>query len=420
MTATEIVFPKAGAQHRALRTDLARLNVWEGAVRSGKTFTSILRFVEECATGPPGRFAMIGKTERTLKRNVVDELYSMLPRGAVDHNRGEGEIRIGTRRCYAYGANDERAETKLRGATLAGAYGDEITLWPESFFRMLLTRLSVPDARLIGTTNPDLPTHYLNRDFLKRADELGLVRLHFVLEDNPTLSDEYVESLKREFSPPGSVWYRRYILGEWTLAEGVIWQAFNDRQHVVSTLPEIVEWWIGVDYGTTNPFVALLIGLGVDDRLYVAREWRHDSRKAHKQLTDVEYSQQLRDWIEPTGITPSRWFVDPSAASFHVQMWRDGVLNVQNANNDVEQGLRLVGSLIANDRVRFHESCAGLLDEIPSYVWDDKAAERGVEQPVKKDDHGPDALRYALMGLRHVWRRWLYLGRGRTDDADTR
>src|SRR5690606_4293976 len=138
-----------------------------------------------------------------------------------------------------------------RGMTLAGAYGDEVTLWPESFFTMLLSRLSVPGAQFFGTTNPDSPGHWLKKRYLDRADELSLRRFRFTLADNPALDPAYVEALKREYT---GLWYRRYILGEWVAAEGAIYDMFDPDRHVARELPEILHWWVGVDYGTTNPF----------------------------------------------------------------------------------------------------------------------------------------------------------------------
>jgi hypothetical protein len=176
---------------------------------------------------------------------------------------------------------------------------------------------------------------------------------------------------------------------------------------------------LAIDYGTTNPFVALLIGLGGDDRLYVAREWRWDSKKERGQRTDAQYSVALRKWLDEldpeqqdigslVGARIPEWlFVDPSAASFAVQLHHDNWSGVMGADNAVANGIRSVSSLLAADRLRIHHTCTGLIDEMTSYVWDPKAAQRGVEQPLKVDDHGPDALRYGIMGTRRWWQHWL-------------
>ncbi|GAB7388986.1 hypothetical protein BSNK01_28240 [Bacillaceae bacterium] len=170
-------------QLSSITQSTARLNIWQGAVRSGKTIASIVRWLDFIATGPPGDLLMVGKTERTLKRNILDVLDQILGSRRFKYNKGEGEVYICGRCIYVVGANDERSEAKIRGMTLAGAYGDEITLWPESFFRMLLSRLSVRGAKFFGTTNPDSPYHWLKRDFLDKSD-IDLRTWHFTLEEN--------------------------------------------------------------------------------------------------------------------------------------------------------------------------------------------------------------------------------------------
>lgn len=409
-----------------------RLNVWEGSVRSGKTIASLLAWLQYVRTGPAGNLAMIGKTERTLKRNVIDVLTELVGPRLCKLNSGTGELWLCGRRVYVAGANDERAVDKIRGLTLAGAYVDEATIVPESFWSMLLTRLSVPGAQLFATTNPDHPRHWLLRDYLNRAGvwlqhdgtvragdrgSLDLARFSFRLVDNATLSPAYVEALLLEFS---GLWRRRFVDGEWVIAAGAIFDQLDATPggpHVYAgPTPPVSRWSLGVDYGTSNPFVALLFG--VDDAegvLYVAREWRWDSAAERRQLTDAEYSARVRLWLDSLDAAGElagcrdleRLDVDPAAASFVAQLWRDGFPGVHGADNRVADGIRAVAALLAARRLQVHESCTGLLDELAGYVWDPKAADRGVEQPLKVDDHGPDALRYGVMGLRRRWRHWL-------------
>lgn len=425
------VAPLVGKQRQSVELADHRLNIWDGSVRSSKTISSLIAWLLYVRSGPAGNLAMVGKTERTLKRNVIDVLVEMLGPKRCRHVQGEGELHLLGRRIYLAGANDERAQEKIRGLTLAGAYVDEASVIPESFWAMLLTRLSVEGARLFGTTNPDSPNHWLLQ-YLKRAstwidhdgnlhrlhgdDRLDLARFSFRLADNPTLSPAYVEALAREFT---GLWYQRFILGLWVLAEGAIYDTFDPRPggpHVVDRLPPMEEWWLGVDYGTANAFVTLLFGLGVDHRIYVAREWRWDSRKERRQLTDAEYSRRLRDWLDglgwPDGHSADlvdRVYVDPSAASFITQLWSDGWVGVRGANNDVADGIRSVSSLLVGDRLKIHRSCTGLIEEKTGYVWDPKASERGEDKPLKERDHGPDAERYGVMGARRHWRSWLSL-----------
>lgn len=207
------------------------------------------------------------------------------------------------------GANDEKAVDKIKGLTLAGAYLDEVTTYPQPFFRMLETCLSFEGAQWFATTNPEGLNHWLKKEILDRArlhlrrdgtlietqdpTALDVARFSFVLEDNPSLPTAYVDALKRSHQ---GLFYRRYILGEWCLAEGIIYDAFDQAKHVVDLVPDVNRWMcVGLDYGTVNAFSVLLVGVGVDGRLYAASEYRHDSRTARRQLTDAQYSVGLRE-----------------------------------------------------------------------------------------------------------------------------
>lgn len=419
--------PLAGKALRSTQLAAARGNLWEGAVRSGKTISSIMAWLKYIRTGPPGALLMVGKTERTLKRNIIDVIEQMVGKRRCVYRAGAGEVTILGRLIYVAGANDEKAVDKIKGLTLAGAYMDEVTTYPQSFFQMLETRLSVEGAQWFGTTNPEGPNHWLKKQILDRArlhlrhdgtlvesadpSALDVHRFSFVLEDNPSLPAAYVAALKRSHQ---GLFYRRYILGEWCLAEGVIFDAFDEARHVIDIVPEIARWMcVGIDYGTVNPFAALLIGVGADDRLYVASEYRHDSRIARKQLTDAQYSLSVRRWLASyehrgaKGVVPNWLFVDPSAASFMTQLWTDGVPGVAKADNEVKDGIRSVSTAFGENILSIHRSCSGLLEELPAYVWDEKASLKGIDQPLKVDDHSTDALRYGLHSSVNEWRHLL-------------
>lgn len=395
-----------GKQLDSILESTARINIWQGSVSSGKTISSLIRWIEFCNNGAKGNLLMVGKTERTLKRNVIDVLSEILDgSGSFITRTGSGEIQIGNRTIYIVGANDERAEAKIRGLTLAGAYGDEVTLWSESFFNMLLSRLRVPNAQLFLTTNPDSPNHWLKKKFLDRETELDIMNFAFELDDNHTLDQKYVESLKAEYAPPSSLWYRRFINGEWVMAEGAVYDCFDRKDNVVSELPKMREYYVGIDYGTTNPLAALLIGEGVDDQLYVIKEYYYDSKVGQKQLSDAEYSRELHKFLD--GYDVRKIFVDPSAASFITQLWRDNHLGVTKANNNVQDGIRIVYNLIGSRKLKVHSSCKRLIEELESYVWDVKQQERGEDKPLKRNDHAVDALRYVMIALGSIWRHWI-------------
>lgn len=403
------------AQIRSIAQSSARLNVWHGSIRSGKTIASLLRWLIYVAAAPRGgELVIVGKTRETIERNVLGPLQDPVLFGALSrlivHTRGSNTAIILGRVVHLIGANDAKSEGKLRGMTCAGAYVDEATLLPKGFFQQLLGRLSVPGAQLFATTNPDNPGHWFKREFLDRSAHLGLRAWHFTLADNPALDPAFVASISREYV---GLWYRRFILGEWVVAEGAVYDMWDPDRHVVTELPHIERWLsTGVDYGTVNPFAALMLGLGEDGRLYVTSEWRYDSRASRRQLTDEAYSRSLRGWwartprpqeIAAVGVTPEWVHVDPSAASFMTQLWADGVPNVVGAANEVVDGIRTVSTLLATGRLRVHSSCEGLIGEVGGYSWDEKAAERGDDKPIKVDDHSCDALRYGVHSTQWIW-----------------
>lgn len=420
-----MIKPLTGKAAQAVEQSTARFNIYEGAVRSSKTVASTLAWLRFVRNGPDGNLAMIGKTERTLKRNVIDPIVEMVGTRRARYLAGAGELHLFGRRIYVGGGNDAKAVEKIQGLTLAGIYGDEIATWPEELWDMAGTRLSVVDASLFGTCNPAGPAHYLKRGWLDQAglwithggdvvrggaDALDVHRFSFILDDNPHLPAAFVASLKRQYT---GVFFKRYIQGLWVPAEGAIFDCFDDKRHVVTDaqMPSIVRWLaVGVDYGTTNPFAALLLAVGADNRLYLVREWRHDSRAARRQMTDVEYSAALREWLATvdlpgglTGVRPEWTVVDPSAASFRVQLHRDG-LPSQKANNDVVDSIRTAASLFAKDLLLINDRCTGLLEEIPGYCWDARATLLGKDEPIKRNDHSIDAgLRYAIHTTRAAW-----------------
>lgn len=403
-------------QERAIAHSNARVNVWEGSTRAGKTTSSLLRWLTYVAAAPPGELAMFGRTRDTIGRNAIMQLQDPALFGQVarhvDYTFGAPLANILGRRVHIFGANDAQAEAKVRGSTFAGMYGDELTLVPQAFFTQALGRLSVPGSKFFGTTNCDSQSHWLRKDFLLRAAEMDLRSFHFTLDDNPSLTDEYKAAIKAEYT---GLWYRRFIAAEWCSAQGAIYDMFDTSRHVVDVCPVIKRWLCAaIDYGTVNSLAVIVLGIGVDRRLYAVAEWTWDSRARHRQLTDVEYSAKLREFLNSLrvpgsqlyGVMPERIIVDPSAASFIRQLHNDH-MQVQGANNAVADGIRVVSSLLATDRLKVHASCVNLIDELQSYAWDEKAADKGEDKPIKAADHHVDSLRYGIVTTRQVWRNEL-------------
>jgi len=393
-------------QARSFREATARINLWHGAVRSGKTICSLWALLRGIADAPAsGLVLIVGRSLQTIERNVLEPLMDPEIFGpfatAVQHTRGATTATILGRTVHLIGAADSRAEGRLRGLTACLAYADEATLLPEAFWTQLLARLSVPGARLLATTNPDSPRHWLKVGYLDRQHELDMRSWHFSLRDNETLSPDYVASLSAEYT---GLWRRRMIDGAWVVAEGAVYDMWDDTRHVVDTLPPMTRLWVGLDYGTVNPLHAVLLGLGSDGRLYACAEYRHDSRATHRQMTDTEYDRALREWLAAQHVDPEWVIVDPSAASFIEQLHSTGGLPVVAADNTVLDGIRTTASLLSTGRLLVHTSCTALIDEMTGYSWDPKAAEAGIDRPLKTADHGPDALRYAIRTTESLWR----------------
>jgi PBSX family phage terminase large subunit len=390
----------------------------EGSIRSGKTIAMIDGFLSwALSTFENEDFILAGRSMGALKRNVLNPMFRILRAKGINYHYvrsgPDTRIEIGTNTFYCFGANNEASQDTLQGLTAAGGLGDEVALFPWSFVEQMIARCSVEGSKLWFNCNPEAPLHKVKVELIDKAEEKRILCLHFVLDDNLTLSEQVKAKYRRLFS---GLWYKRYVLGLWVLAEGVIYDMFDATtggRHVVTKLPKMRDWFVGIDYGTTNPFVALLLGVGEDNRLYVAREWRWDSKEKHRQLTDAEYSKKLRQWLTKLNtefsqvIDPRRVIVDPSAASFVTQLHRDGWKGVRKANNAVADGIRETSTLFGADLLMIHESCSGTIEELQGYVWDAKAQERGEDEPVKQKDHGPDNLRYLVRGTRKVWKHFL-------------
>lgn len=370
------------------------VNIWHGSVRSGKTVISLIRWIvylKNFVRHKGGDFVMVGKTERTLYRNILSPLMEVFGE-AVTVTRGSGEAIIFNTRVLLVGANDERSEQKIRGGTFAGAYCDEITLYPESFFKMLLSRLSVDGSKLFGTTNPDNPSHWLYKDVIENK-ELGNKRIfHYTINDNPHLTEEYKESLRNAYT---GLWYRRFYLGEWVSAHGAIYDMFDKQNHVVNNILNMKSGvrFVSIDYGIQNPCV---FGLYNKDgnNYHLISEYYWDGRTTGKQKTDSEYVNDLIKWL---GTEKIKFIViDPSATSF-IQSLRKAGFSVKLAKNSVLEGIQLVSDMLVKRKLFIHEKCDNTIREIESYIWDSKASARGVEQPLKTNDHCMDMLRYALL-----------------------
>lgn len=373
------------------RGELSRINLLEGSVSSGKTWISLVLWAFWVVTMPEDKlYLMCAKSLTTLKRNCLLLLQELVGAQNFSFSVPAKEGYLFGRRVLLEGANDARAESKIRGMTLQGAYCDELTQFPEDFFAMLLSRLRVPGAKLIATTNPDNPNHWLMQRYIERADELDFLDVKFTIDDNTTLPADYVENIKREYT---GVFYDRFILGLWVVAEGLVYPMFNEAEHVIDEIPWQVlqrgNWFISLDYGTVNPTAAGLWCL-YQGTAYMVDEYYYDSRETkNNRRTDEEHYSEIEKLAGDKQI--ERIIVDPSAASFKETIRRNNRFPVWDANNSVLDGIRLTGSLLQAGRIKIHKSCKGIISEFGLYSWDMDAPEDAV---IKENDHAMDQLRY--------------------------
>lgn len=376
-------------QEQSIAEANKRLNIWVGAVRSGKTYSSIYKMIDFIRNGPLGDGMIIGVSRDSIQRNIFPVLYKIL--GFPLPTSKTMQTRLYGRTIYFVGAHDESSVRKIQGSTLAFAYVDEATNIPQPFWRMLLSRLSITGSQLFATCNPEGPAHWLKKDFIDRSNELNLCSWNFLLDDNPVLDEGYKNDLKKEYS---GMWYARYILGEWAVAHGLIYDSFS-QDNIYEYANNNPNYYImGIDYGTTNPTAAVIIAVTPQQwpQLRVEAEYYYDSSVKGRSLTDQEIVQQLKEFIGWRNIRTI--YLDPAAASLKIAM-RQANMDVIDAKNDVLLGIKITSKFLSNLNLVIHSSCKHLLEHIQSYAWDPKAADRGVDQPIKKNDHVLDALRYA-------------------------
>lgn len=372
----------------------------DGAIRSGKTVSMSLSFVMWAMSSFNGQnFAMCGKTIGSFRRNVLFWLKLMLKsRGyQVTDHRADNLIIVtkGDTENYFYifGGKDERSQDLIQGITLAGVFFDEVALMPESFVNQATGRCSVDGSKFWFNCNPDGPYHWFKLNWIDKCKDKNLLYLHFTMDDNLSLSEKVKERYRSMYT---GVFYKRYIQGLWSMAEGIIYDMFDPDKHVKKISDFIGNLlntgrYVSIDYGTQNATAMLLWNKGTDKIWYCTREYYYSGRDEGKQKTDSEYADDLKEWLN--GVNIRAIIVDPSAASFIAELRKRGY-KVLKANNDVEDGIRLAGTMLNQGKIVFSDSCVNTIKEFGSYIWDEKASERGEDKPVKEHDHAMDAVRY--------------------------
>lgn len=365
-----------------------RWNVKAGATRSGKTYMDYYVIPKRIrATTGTGLIAIIGNTESTIERNILDPMRQIWSEKLVGNIRANNKIELFGKEVYVLGADKRNAVTKLQGAGFEYVYGDEVTTWSEPVFQMLKSRLDKDNSVFDGTCNPDNPNHWFKK-FLD--SDVDIYLQHYRLDDNPYLSRAFVENLKKEYK---GVYYQRYVNGLWTRAKGLIYDMFDIKEHVVDTIPRLYEeYYIAIDYGTQNATVFLLFGKA-NGQWYQVDEYYHSGRESRRQKTDSQYASDLELFTTDIRSKLKMVIVDPSAASFRAELKQRG-FTVRNANNDVINGIRYSQTALKMGWILINDICKRTIDEIQGYSWDEKVADRGIDAPLEVDDHTMDAFRY--------------------------
>lgn len=362
-----------------------RWNFKGGATRSGKTYLDFkwiipMRIRERA--GKDGLSVILGVTKSTIERNVLEPMRNLYGDKLVGAISSDNTAWIFGEKCYCLGAEKVSQVSKIRGASIKYCYGDEVADWSEEVFALLKSRLDKEYSCFDGTYNPQYPNHWLKIFLDSDAD---IFSQEYTIDDNPFLPPAFVENLKKEYA--GTVFYDRYILGKWTLAEGLIYPMFNDSC-IVDELPEAGEYYISCDYGTLNPFSAGLWCVNSGRAVRVA-EYYYSGRDKQYQLTDEEYYAEVEKLAGDKNIR--HIIVDPSAASFIACIKKHGRFSVRKAKNDVMYGIRLTSAMLRAGAIKIGSDCCDAIREFGLYRWDEDSTE---DKPIKENDHAMDDIRY--------------------------
>ena len=378
--------------------------ITDGSVRSGKTIANIDGFIMWSQyTFEHQNFILAGKSMGALKRNVLRPLFQILNAKGFkyNYNRSENYIEIGTNTYFCFGANNEASQDVLQGLTAAGGLADEVALFPESFVEQMIARCSVEGSKLWWNCNPEGPRHYIKTEYIDQAAEKNILRLHFTLDDNLTLSPKIKERYKRLFT---GLWRKRMIDGLWVMAEGAVYDMFDEDKHIIrdpEQQKEIInnakQWYVSNDYGTGTVFVLGLFCVYQGKR-YLVRSYYWDAKKQGRQKSDGEYVEDLKRFIGDR-IRPRFIIIPDDALSFIAECRRKGVgpLHIYRREpGTVLRGIRTQGNMLAEGRYFIFDVPENqeIIAEYSEYVWDPKAQERGEDAPLKQNDHGKDMERY--------------------------
>ena len=400
-------------QAEYIRNANHRWNVACGAVRSGKSHCQIsycipTRIIER--KGQRGLKLILGATRANIERNILQPMRDIYGDSVASEISSKNYASILGEKVYCIGGDNIRQVSKIRGSEIAYCAVDEATDLNEELFSMLKSRLSLPYSCCDITTNPASPNHWFKK-FLESKDQgVDIYEQDYTIYDNPFLPVDYIKALEAEYA--GTVWYDRYILGLWTLAEGLIFPNYTEALYE-DEIPYTDTFMISVDYGTSNPFAALL-WMKSGGVWYAINEIYYSGRDTGIQKTDGQYLQMLEDLIEPIkhlipraqsvfggvdSIEKITTIIDPSAASFITLLRQSDYFRPRAADNDVLNGIRDTNSAIHKGLIKVHKRCKNWINEAQSYIWDEDS---NVDKPIKEHDHLMDSMRYFVRTMRVV------------------
>lgn len=394
--------PLAPKQLEFILNSTKRWNLAHGPVSSGKTVGTLFRFLHEAYKCPDNQIYMFGFSSSTIYENCI-RLIMESPQFSIfkpfcTWMPGKGELKYYDKTITIIGAKDEGSIGRIQGKTISIAYCDEMTLYPETVIDMIDTRLRQEHSIGFASMNPKHPTHKLKK-WIDLAEEghPSYYALQFMIEDNPYLPQDYKDRLKHSLS---GLFYKRNYLGLWCLAEGAIFDFWEREIYTVKKPPMAANYWVaGIDYGMNNPTACILVGVntGVQTQtgrqMWVEDEYYWDIKQKNKQKLVGELAEDIEAFLQPYAIKAV--YIDPSASALKAELRRRGI-HTTDADNDVEQGILRMTSDVRDGKCVILDKCKNLIREIEGYSWDPKAAERGEDDPIKKDDHALDALRYIL------------------------
>lgn len=393
-----------------LDNSTAFVNILHGSVRSSKTITANVRWLDFIANSPHDKFLMTGKTRDTLERNVIEDLIRMIHgKLPYEYNKYDGYLDIGDKRIYLVGFKDEGATSKIQGMTVAGWYADEAATAPESAIKMAMSRCSLDGAKMFWTMNPDSPYHYIYKEYITNTElkEKGVVKVwHFTLQDNPNLSQEYIEQLKLLYSG-SQLQYKRYIKGLWVIAEGAIYDMFVESENTFTKIPQVHELNICCDYGVSTVTTFGVMGIQKNEvngnKYYLLEETYYDKEQTGVAQSDSERVEDLIRLQNKYKLNHSNTiFLPHDAASLKAECQKDSriIMNVQTYAPNTYEDIKTIQNLIANRDFKIHVSCKNSISQAQSYAWDKRAQQRGEDKPLKIDDHCPDMWRGGILGPR--------------------